>query len=91
MEASDPRDKIFALLPFGEETYSISDLPDLARPDYTKSTVQVFTDFTRWWIETNSSLGILSAVHAQPGRDWLDIAGYYPYKNGGFDLASRPS
>jgi hypothetical protein len=71
MKATDPRDKIFALLAFGEETTPLSDLSELARPAYMKTTVQVFTDFTRWRIARHQSLWILSAVHTQLGRTWL--------------------
>lgn len=72
LNASDPRDKIFALL-------HLSDLPDEAlpievRPDYTKSVGQVFADFTRWWIVQYSSLQILSAVHASVGRTWQKLS-----------------
>jgi hypothetical protein len=70
LEASDPRDKIFALLQFGAETWDVEQLPDLIKPDYSKSVVQTFVDFTRWWILTYKSLRILSAVHTTKYRGW---------------------
>lgn len=74
MKATNPRDKIFALLLFGKETYDIANLPDLVRPDYNKSVSRVYADFTLWWIETHQSLRILSAVHVLKGRSWLDMS-----------------
>jgi hypothetical protein len=75
LRATDARDKIFALLVFGHETYRVSELPALIRPDYTKSTVQVYADFTRWWIQSYRSLDILSAVHTLHGRTWAGLSG----------------
>jgi hypothetical protein len=91
MEASDPRDKLFALLVFGEETYRVSELPNLIRPDYTKTELQVFSDFTRWWIENNRSLRILSVAHTQPGRTWIDMDGFDSSKHDAYDFSCRPS
>lgn len=62
LEASDPKDKIFALLQFGRETSELERLPSLIRPDYTKSVARVLADFTRWWIMSHNSLRVLSAV-----------------------------
>jgi hypothetical protein len=73
LQATDPRDKIFALLIFGHETHQIATLPTLLRPDYTKSAGRVYADFTRWWILQHRSLRILSAVHALEGRQWLQL------------------
>lgn len=73
MRATDPRDKFFALLAFGEETHAVRELPDLVRPDYAKSVRRVYADFTRWWIRHHRSLGVLSAVHTLTGRTWLDM------------------
>lgn len=72
LDATDPRDKIFALLPFSN--FSGPNLPDDVKPDYTKSVGQVFADFTRWWILHHSSLQILSAVHASVGRTWQKLS-----------------
>ncbi|CEJ81587.1 hypothetical protein VHEMI01707 [[Torrubiella] hemipterigena] len=71
LQATDPRDKIYALLTFGEETHNISELPRLLGPDYTKDVTLVYADFTRWWILHHGSLRILSAVHTLEGKQWL--------------------
>ena len=72
LEASDPRDKVFALLGFLDKE-SDEDLEDEIKPNYNKSVSRVFADFTRWWIRTHNSLRILSAVHANAGRTWHDM------------------
>lgn len=69
LDATDPRDKLFALLSFAA---SSSD-PAL-RPDYTKPVGDVFRDFTRWWIFSRKSLRILSAVHCSVGRTWQKLS-----------------
>ena len=78
LDASDPRDKIFALLQFGAETSSMQDLSPEIRPDYRKSTAQVFIDFTKWWIRTHKSLRILSAVHTARHRGWQRMSSTPP-------------
>ncbi|KAI1749089.1 heterokaryon incompatibility protein-domain-containing protein [Xylaria castorea] len=77
MRATDPRDKLFALLPFAYEINNPPEMQEhrsklerLIRPNYSKSTDVVFTDFTRWWIHTHQSLAILSYIHADPARSW---------------------
>ena len=70
MKATDPRDKLFALLPFGRETGQIGRIPEPLRPDYNKPLSHVMADFTRWWIAEYKSLDILSSVHRQPARAW---------------------
>ena len=72
LEATDPRDKIFALLGFLDKA-SNDELEDEIKPDYNKPTWAVFADFTRWWIRTHNSLRILSAIHANAGRTWQDM------------------
>ena len=73
LEATDPRDKIFALLSFGKETSDFTCHPPEIRPDYTKTSAQVFADFTKWWIQTHQSLRILSAVHVSRNRTWMKV------------------
>jgi hypothetical protein len=90
MQATDPRDKIFAMLIFGEETHRIGDLPDEVRPNYEKNVLQVYADFTRWWILHHSSLRILSAVHTLTGRSWVNMIDPYGWESG-VDLSQRPS
>lgn len=69
-KATDPRDRLFAVLPFGRETYIADKIPAPLRPNYTKPLENVMADFTRWWILEYSSLGILSSIHCQPIRAW---------------------
>ncbi|CAI6094252.1 unnamed protein product [Clonostachys chloroleuca] len=87
LRASDPRDKIFALLVFGNETHAVQNLDKLIRPDYNKSTEQVFADFSRWWIREKRSLDILSAIHSQQGRTWRQTL----YESHGDDQLPHPS
>ena len=88
MRAMDPRDRIFALLAFGRETHDIAQLSDLVRPDYTKSTAEVYADFTIWYIREHKSLKILSAVHTLRGRTWVDLESHLGPKE---DHNDRPS
>lgn len=73
LNATDPRDKIFALLGMSKEIMSGLDTPSAVRPDYSKNTTQVFTEFARWWIGKYQSLDILSAVHATKSRTWRNL------------------
>ena len=94
MKASDPRDRIYALLAFGKETNRISELPDIVRPNYAKSPEQVYADFTIWWITENRSLRILSAVHTLRHRTWVDLSDFSSHGKESscyFDVADRPS
>lgn len=75
LKATDPRDKLFALYPFGKKTRVPRGLDDLAKPNYIKPVRHVFADFTRWWIKTHRSLAILSSVHCQPTRTWQKTLG----------------
>ncbi|KAF2717438.1 HET-domain-containing protein [Polychaeton citri CBS 116435] len=72
LDASDPRDKLFALT--GLRPSGVGDekgeIKAAIAPDYRKDIADVFADFTRWWIEENNSLQILSSVHLSPGRTW---------------------
>ncbi|PVH88832.1 HET-domain-containing protein [Cadophora sp. DSE1049] len=59
-KATDPRDKLFALLGLAEEAEGSGD-PRL-KPDYSKSLEQAYRDASRFLIEHERSLQILSAV-----------------------------
>jgi hypothetical protein len=72
LDATDPRDKIFAMLQFGKETGTLDSLPTDLIPNYRKPAPEVFSDFTRWWIMQHQSLRILSAIQALEGRSWLN-------------------
>ena len=90
MQATDPRDKVFAMLVFGEETHNMRDLPDEVRPNYKKNVIQVYADFTRWWILHHNSLRILSAVHTLTGRSWVNMLDPQG-SDSSFDISQRPS
>ena len=74
LNATDPRDKIYALLGISKETQDANAIPQALRSDYTKSTSDTFADFTRWWITKHKSLNILSAIHASSGRTWQELS-----------------
>lgn len=66
-KATDPRDKLFALLGLARETYQIasSSYLNVQKPptvDYTKTISEVFCDFTLWCIEKYRNLDVLSVV-----------------------------
>jgi Heterokaryon incompatibility protein (HET) len=90
MKATDPRDKIFAMLAFGNETHDIGALPQEVRPNYEKDVIQVYADFTRWWMLHHNSLRILSAVHTLNGRSWVNMSSPRGSDND-FDLSRQPS
>ncbi|KAI1123474.1 heterokaryon incompatibility protein-domain-containing protein [Nemania abortiva] len=58
-DATDPRDKVFALLSFGEETHDLANLPPRLKPDYSKTASTTWADLTRQWIIDHRSLDIL--------------------------------
>ena len=58
-ECSDPRDKIYSLLSVAKPA---SSLDEQIQPDYSRSVVQVYQDFTRSRIRANRDLRILSLV-----------------------------
>lgn len=74
LDATDPRDKIFAMLQFGRETQDLTSLPPELMPDYHKPTAEVFSSFTKWWIVERRSLRILSAIQALEGRTWQETS-----------------
>lgn len=73
LKATDPRDKLFALLAFGKETCHSDRIPPPLRPDYMKPAENVIADFCRWWIREYKSLDILSYIHCHPARAWQRI------------------
>ncbi|KAF1991947.1 HET-domain-containing protein [Aulographum hederae CBS 113979] len=60
--ATDPRDKIFALLGLGRETRDQPSSHSQLTPNYSKSKTQVYADFTKAHIIRSNSLELLSAV-----------------------------
>lgn len=87
LDATIPQDKIFAMLQFGVETARFDELPPKLRPNYHKTTAEVFADFTRWWITHHKSLRILSALQAELGRTWQETQ----CVGTTVDLSNRPS
>ncbi|TGO43539.1 hypothetical protein BOTNAR_2699g00010 [Botryotinia narcissicola] len=75
LEATDPRDKLFALLGFIDPKYHHL---DVLRPNYEKDVAIIYRDFTRWWIASHRSLRILSAIHCSKGRTWQRLSAYSP-------------
>lgn len=67
--ATDPRDKIFALLSFGQETHDIANLPPRLKPDYAKSCTEVWRDTTRQWIVDHRSLDILGVLREEVDKN----------------------
>ena len=61
-QATDPRDKVFALLGLAAETQYATELPFDQRPNYTKTKSHVYCDFARGIVHDQKSLDILSAV-----------------------------
>lgn len=80
-KATDARDRIFALLAFGRETFRVAELPPLIKPDYNKTQAQVYCDFSLWWIKEYQSLRILSAVHTLRNRTWVDLSGDHAFRS----------
>lgn len=60
--ATDPRDKVFAILGLAGETEDPDNMSSEITPNYDKTTVQVFTDLTRYIIRVTMSLDVLSDV-----------------------------
>lgn len=73
LDASNARDKMFAMLSCGCETFDSAAIPDLIRPNYKKSLEQVFANFTIWWIINHESLCTISDIHGQVGRTWQSM------------------
>ncbi|CAJ2500007.1 Uu.00g028600.m01.CDS01 [Anthostomella pinea] len=70
MRATDPRDRLFALLGLSHEIKGLAEIPTALRPDYSKTLGKAMADFTRWCIVKQRSLRVLSMIHCQPSRGW---------------------
>jgi hypothetical protein len=57
--ATDPRDKLFALLQLASNTVNTFVHDPLITPDYTKPITSVISDFVRWQIRESLSLRVL--------------------------------
>ncbi|KAF7528204.1 hypothetical protein G7054_g10234 [Neopestalotiopsis clavispora] len=70
MRATDPRDRLYAIIGFSQEVRKTAEIPTALRPNYEKSLEIVMADFTRWCMMEQCSLRVLSFVHCQPSRAW---------------------
>lgn len=75
--ATDPRDKIFALLGMVKEVEENEDMSRLLQPDYRKSVQQVFTEVTGAFI-TRGDLVLLSSVERQDMRNVEGLPSWVP-------------
>ena len=72
-DSTDPRDKVYALLDLSLETRKGSEARKELAPDYTKSTSQLFCEFTTWCIRVDGGgLDILAQLGAGPRRLLID-------------------
>lgn len=95
-EASDLRDKLYALLDLGIETRSGTQGKKELAPDYERSVSEVFSKFTLWCIRRTGNLGVLSLLAGGPRRlmpedasKFADIDGRFPESS--IDARSHPS
>ena len=64
-EAGDPRDKVFAMLPFATDVQ-----PGILKPDYSKSIYEVYTSLVMWSVYTHRNLDFLGLCSPTPdGQD----------------------
>ena len=75
--ATDPRDKIFALLGMAKEVGEDQDMATLLQPDYSKSVQQVFTEVTGASL-TRGDLVLLSSVERQNMRQITGLPSWVP-------------
>ncbi|KAJ9659517.1 hypothetical protein H2198_003092 [Neophaeococcomyces mojaviensis] len=88
IQASDPRDQVFALFGIARECQGqFSNLAGFT-PDYSKTTAQVYTDFTRAVITSTKRLEVLSAVNTflPGGRHRDDLPSWVPEYDHHFNL-----
>lgn len=65
-KATDPRDKVFALLGLAGETEAPDNWPTALAPNYARSTRDVYMEVTRYCIQKTRNLSILSQVGRNP-------------------------
>lgn len=75
--ATDPRDKIFALLGMAKEVGEDQDMATLLQPDYSKSVQQVFAEVTGASL-TRGDLVLLSSVERQNKRQITGLPSWVP-------------
>ncbi|KAI8938742.1 hypothetical protein NX059_004609 [Plenodomus lindquistii] len=67
-KATDPRDKVFALLGLANDVGPLSTRPSGLIPDYSKTTVEVYTNFAKSIILKTRKLDVLSMVNTFPSH-----------------------
>ncbi|VUC30278.1 unnamed protein product [Clonostachys rosea] len=67
-EATDPRDKLYALLDFALETQNGMGSREELAPDYNKPVSEVFSNFTIWCIRYSGNLDVLGLLASGPRR-----------------------
>jgi hypothetical protein len=88
-EASDPRDKIYALLSLAwKKRPPFSTHPDVLVPDYTISAKTLYIKTTRVMIQSYGNLRILSHVEDQTSRKMQDLPSWVPDFSGSVALPS---
>ncbi|CBX94633.1 hypothetical protein LEMA_P116360.1 [Plenodomus lingam JN3] len=70
-EATDPRDKVFALLGLANDLGPLDSRPSGLVPDYSKTAIEVYTEFARGLILKTCKLDVLSLVNTFPSPDGL--------------------
>jgi hypothetical protein len=70
LQATDAREQLFALLPFGRETSNASEVSPELQVSYERPLERVLANFTRWCIRESRSLAVLSLIHGQRQRTW---------------------
>lgn len=73
LQATDARDQLFALLPFGRETSDANEVPPDLQVSYDIPLERVLANFTRWCIRESRSLAVLSLTHGQRQRTWRRV------------------
>lgn len=68
-QATDPRDKVFALFGLSGESRTPDSWPKALLPNYGRSTRDVYTEVTLYCIQRTRTLTILSQVDNEPGDD----------------------
>jgi hypothetical protein len=78
-QATDPRDKIFSILPMVNQMSDTSGYTRLSlKPDYQSSTVEIFTSAATSIIEATNHAGILCLVCDEPLRTVKDLPSWVP-------------
>jgi hypothetical protein len=62
--ATNPRDRIFALLGLCKDTQDVNQWPAELTPDYEKPLIDLFTNFTRYCVRQTKSLDLLERVYS---------------------------